>query len=121
MTGVPAPKLSFYKGDNLLTANDNFAFNYGRGVMTIKKAEVGYEGEYSCVAENPVGESRMKTKIELLSKYVRTYQNQLRNEKVLFIRRKSLKHTAIIFAIFLKGNCKSCAYCKILMISSLFG
>jgi len=66
VTGVPAPKLSFYKGDNLLTANDNFAFNYGRGVMTIKKAEVGYEGEYSCVAENPVGESRMKTKIELL-------------------------------------------------------
>ena len=84
-TGVPAPKLSFYQGDNLLTENDNFAFDYDRGVMTIKKADVGYEGEYYCVAENPAGASRMKTKIELLSKYIRTYQNQLRKEEVFFI------------------------------------
>ena len=67
--GVPAPKLSFYKDDKILAPNGNFAFDFDHGILKIKKAEAGYEGLYTCVAENPAGASRMTTKIELLGKF----------------------------------------------------
>ncbi|WAR15227.1 CNTN5-like protein, partial [Mya arenaria] len=55
-SGQPAPRYTWYRGNDTLTANDNERYTISGGKLTIQSPQqVADSGEYRCKADNAVG------------------------------------------------------------------